>query len=192
MTADDRHRASGGLDISLVLESAAVDGATLGSHQHELADSNTRNDLERTTRDVAHLENLAIGHAWLNVGRRHMDHQAEASKAAATFEKSTQVVWKGNVLGRDAVDRDARLEAIGLAQFTHNRVITIVRRVLDTNRIVISDDLPDLPAERQVDRGHTNLRWIQGIDLNAALIEFAENHITGQHAHRDAHDNVAG
>src|SRR5690606_1673195 len=157
------------LDLPLMLEATAVDRASLGAHQHDLADPHAGHDLERAARDVAHLEHLAVRDARLHEGRGHVDHQAEAGEAAAALEKAAEIVGPREGLGGDAVERDAGVEAEGPIGGEHPRVIAVVDVVLDADRHRTVLDRPDLVPERQIDGGDADLTPIEGIDADAPL-----------------------
>src|SRR5262245_30300719 len=91
----------------LLREAADVTRFALRAHQHELTEPHAGVDAQRTSRDVAHLEHLAVVDARLHERRRHVDHQAEAREAAASLEEAAQIPGKTDALARDAMDRRA-------------------------------------------------------------------------------------
>ena len=142
--------------------------------------------------DVAHLQHLPVVHTGLYEGGRHVNHESQPRKAAATLEEATQVVGKLHAFARDAVDRGARLEHIGIIEALHRGVIAVVRLCdqIDGSAGVV--DHADLVAQGEVHRRDTELICLEGRDHQGAGVELGLNRITGQHGHRAADDIVSG
>ena len=87
------------------------------------------------------------------------------------------------MLGGNPMDRHPRLESIRRMKILDPRMLAIVRGVLYPNGLVVIQDFADFASEGEIDRGNADLRSIHGIDLNSPLIEFANDHITGEDAH---------
>ncbi len=184
---DALHHAAHSQTLGAILrrKAPAVDGATFGAHQHDLAQPHALRELERVARHVADLQHLAVLDAGLDEGRSHVNHQAKPGEAASTLEESAQVVGKTDLFHRDAVDRATGFQNVGLFEGVRRGVVAKVGFVADRNRRRAGLDHTDLAPEGEVDRSGTDLSGVEGVDDETTPLELAENCVSCQnHARR--------
>ena len=133
--------------------------------------------------DVADLEHLAIRNAGLHERGRDVNHQAEPRKPAATFEEAAQIGSERDAFARDAVNRGAWREHVGLRQRSNAGVVAIVHILANRNRLTAAHDQADLVAERQIDRGRAHLVGFERLDHDAARSDLLEQHVARENRH---------
>ena len=116
-----------------------------------------------------------------------MHHQAEARKAAAPFEKSTDIWRQGHALAGNAMDRHARLEHERIAKGRDPGVLPEVGGIVDLDRLQPGLDQPDFVAERQVDRGDPHLVGAERVDGDAPAFDLPQDDVARQNGHGGAH-----
>jgi len=147
-------------------------------------------DAQWTVGDIAHFQHLAVVDPRLNESGRHVDHQAQAGKAAPALEKAAQIPRQRDALERDAVDRPARLEHVGLIEPLNPGVIAKIRCVQNVDGVGTEIHHANLVAQGEIDRRRSHLVAEEGRDSESPGVEFGEDRIARQHGHGRTHGTV--
>jgi len=116
-----------------------------------LTKANARVNPQRAIRDIAHFEHLAVCDTRLHKGRRDVNHQAKSRESAPPFEESTEIAGQLNPLSRDAVNRAAGFEHVGLVEWMDSRVVAIIGVLPKLDGSVAGLEHANLVAQGEID-----------------------------------------